>query len=286
MIILAFNLTTCATLSRSELNFEAFQQCVKDINSQNDLDNIKTYLLKVGAIKIPEDWSQRFCESTQYKRFEYVTATESITGAPIVIQQVDLNCDGDALVPHNLVIGGHKMPKFEINSLDRNPTDQFNSWNGDCVPFLFERESEEKWMQAVKSGSLYKVVYYIATLCRRDKFNFKYYIYNHPKWYEIDAKEFPKKLALENIWYYQSADIQYARHTPKFIQDGLKVSDDAFSREKMKIDPERNWFYTGLTARMWAHIESGVDFWEFDDHFSEEEAKEHAVRYQNKYSIK
>jgi hypothetical protein len=272
--------------SSTDLDFGAFKKCVNDKYSQSDLEKIKTYLLNVKASKIPVGWCQRFCESTKYKKFEYATLTKSITGAPILLSQHDLNNDGDALLPHTLIIGGHKKPQFVIAPIQKSKFDQFHPWCGECVPFLFERESEKKWIQAINSGKLNQLIYYIATLCRQDKFAFKYYKYEHQKWFEIEPNEFPKNLALQNLWHYESAGIKYAMNTPKFIQDGIKKSDDIFTRERLKISPESYGFYTGLTARMWAHLESGVDFWEFDNRFSDEAAKEHAVIYREKYSIK
>lgn len=279
-------LISCGFQNKPDIDYEAFQHCVTDESSQNDLDKIKAYLSKKRATKIPDGWAQRFCESTRNRKFEYATLTKSITGAPILLSQVDQNNDGDALIPHILIIGGHKKPQFVITPFRDNKLDQFNSWHGECVPFLFERESEKKWLQAVKSGNLEKAVYYIAALCRSNKITFKYYRYEHPKWYEIKPEKFPKELALENLWHYQSAGIQYAKNTPKFIQDGIQKSDDVFTREKLKIEPESYRFYTGLTARMWAHLESGIDFWEFDNHFSDETAKKHAVEYQKKHLMK
>lgn len=276
-------LTACDSSAKPNLNFDAFQPCVVDEGSQKDLYAIKEYLVNTGATKIPDGWAQRFCRYSNSQTFEYLTSTESITGAPILIRQVDINNDGYVLVPHSLIIGMTRKPQFEISSFKKNTTDQFNSWHGECVPFLFERESEKKWIDAVSRGKFEKVVYYIAALCRRDKIHFKYFRYEHPKWLEIEPNEFPKQLALENLWYYQSAGVQYAKNTPKFIQDGIKESNDVFVRERLKIKPENYWFYNGLTGRMWAHLESGIDFWQFDNYFSDDAAKKHAVDYQKKY---
>jgi len=111
-------------------------------------------------------------------------------------------------------------------------------------------------------------------------------MYKNSEWSEIKNTEFPKERALENLWYWQGGGIKYSRNTPKYIQEGIKESSDVFVRKRLRFNPESYAFYTGLTARMWAHLETNVDFWEFDDHFSDQAAKEHAANYSNKYSVK
>lgn len=264
-----------------------FKRCVADEGSKADLVEVAEFVARVGIDTVPEDWEERFCDAQTDRSFEYHIATVGIEGTPLAITQTDVRTDGDALVPHNLVVGGHAMPGFSISPLEKTSTlTMFDKWSGSCVPFLFDVESEERWLRNVQAGTPEDNVYYIASLCRLSEFSFRYHRYEDGTWSEIAGSMFPKERALENLWDWQGGGLKYTRDTPKYIQDGLLVDNDlVFTRGRATVKPESRAFYMGLTARMWAHLESGVDFWQFDEEFSDESAKKHAEMYSEKYSI-
>ncbi|MGI9271441.1 MAG: hypothetical protein ACR2QT_06680 [Woeseiaceae bacterium] len=231
---------------------------------------LAVFLLSIGMLLISEQAlsaEQRTCDSQIGQVFEYRVATKSIEGAPLAIQQTD--CKG------LFSIG----PVADYTFLD------FATWSGSCIPFLFEVESIESYVEAMGAGKTSEEIYYIATLCREEKFQFRYFEHKNDAWSEIAPSAFPKDRALENLWDWMGGGIKYTRDTPKHVQDGLKDSDEYFVRARATVKPDVYLFYTGLTARMWAHLESGVDFWAFDEHFTDDEARQHAVAYAEKYSI-
>lgn len=263
-----------------------FERCVTDEGAMTDLVKVAEYVARADIETVPEGWEERFCDAQATRSFEYHVATVGIEGTPLAITQSDVRTDGDALVPHNLVVGGHAKPIFSISALERtSKVLVFDIWSSSCVPFLFDIESEERWLQNAQAGTPENNVYFIASLCRLDKFSFRYYRYEDGTWSEIESSMFPKERALENLWAWQGGGLKYSRDTPKIIQDGLLVGDNVFSRGRAIVRPESRAFYTGLTARMWAHLESGVDFWQFDKEFSDEAAKKHAEMYSERYSI-
>lgn len=263
-----------------------FEKCVVNENARTDLIEVAEYLARADVNTIPDDWQERFCDAQAGRSFEYYVSTVGIEGTPLAITQTDIRTDGDALVPHNLVVGGHATPRFSISTLEvASKHTMFDTWSSSCVPFLFDVDSEEHWLRNVQAGTPEDNVYYIASLCRQGKFSFQYYRYEDGAWSEIEGSEFPKDRALENLWDWQGGGLKNSRDTPKFIQDGLQVSSDVFKRGRATVSPDNWTFYTGLTARMWVHLETGVDFWEFDEKFSDEAAREHARMYSKKYSI-
>lgn len=263
-----------------------YKECVVTDQAREDLLEIADFMTKIKSLP-PREWKDRFCKAQQGSQYSYSVITVSIEEIPILLRQIDISSDGDALIPHNLVVGRHLTPKFRIESgkLENKPLD-FEGWQSECVPFLFELGSPDEYKASLKSKRpVNDLVLFIATLCRVEQFHFKYFKYENRKWSEIPRTEFPKDRAVENLWDWMGGGIRYTKDTPKHIQDGLLESDLPFKRKKVIIKPD-NWnFYTGLTARMWAHLESGVDFDNFEKHFSDEEAKAHAIGYVEKYGI-
>jgi hypothetical protein len=190
------------------------------------------------------------------------------------------------MVSHNVIVGGHNPVTFEVAAPKGFEQWRFKAWSGECVPFLFEVVSAEAFATALNTRTTQEGVCYIASLCRRKPFHFKYFRHQDLKWSQIDRAEFSTTRALKNLWDWRSGGIKYSKATPRFIQDGLKRSDALFRRARVTVKPESYTFFAGLTARMWAHLESSVDFWAFDKHFSDEGTRQHAVAYSRKYSIK
>ncbi len=264
-----------------------FQECVTDEGSEEDIREVAEFITNFGLEELPAGWKKRFCDAQRALVLEYAVSTVSVEGVPLELLQRDSTNDGDALVPHSLVVGGRIQPQFSISALDHTSGAlSFSEWVGTCVPFLFEVESQADLDPDVESGTPRETSLYIATICRTGQFRFQYYRYRNEEWSEIQRGEFPKERALENLWDWQGGGIRYSRDTPKFIQDQLKEGRrEAFVRKRTRIAADSPFFYTGLTARMWAHLESGVDFWQFDDAFSGEEVREHARSYSRKYSL-
>lgn len=262
-----------------------YHECAKTDGANADLHRIADFLTRIKSPP-PEEWKKRFCDAQKAVQYSYSVITTSIEGVPIVLRQIDTSSDGDALVPHNLIVGGHIQPRFRIEAEARYGLLNFTPWEGECVPFLFEIASPDEYIERVKAESATdSLVYFIASLCRTEKFHFKYYKYEKRTWNEIPSAEFPKDRALENLWDWMGGGIRYTRNTPKFIQDGLQESELPFQRGKVIVKPS-NWnFYTGLTARMWVHLESGIDFEDFDKQFSDDAARNHANEYADKYDI-
>ena len=262
------------------------ERCVDTEAAHQDLLQVADFLVAVGAETIPDDWEARFCSAQEASSFEYVIRTVGIEGTPLMVRQRDANTDGDDLVPHNVVVGGHAAPQFSIAAVDGMAEIMtFEPWTGDCVPFLFDVESEQMLLENARAKKPQDNVYLIATLCRHDQFRFRYFRYDGG-WGEIEASQFPKDRALENLWEWQAGGLQFSRDTPQYVQEGMKISSDGWVRERVPVNPESRLFYTGLTARMWAHLESGIDFWQFDEALSDEEARQHAESYSRKYSIR
>lgn len=100
------------------------------------------------------------------------------------------------------------------------------TWHGmDERPFIF----------AFKNGLLYLVAF---DRTDRGAIRFRYYRSNSiHRFEEIEPKEFPKELAIQNAWLHK---------------------DD---RELLvKMDPDAYWFRESLTACVWNHLEYGYDY--------------------------
>jgi len=160
---------------KTRLLLADFENCVVNEKSEQDINNVAEYVSKFGLKTIPNDWRERFCSAQKNQKFEYTIQTVGIEGTPLIIKQIDFTNDGDALVPHILVVGGNERPEFDISPAElKQDYMQFDKWTGSCVPFLFDVESEESWVLSLKNGKLNEVNYYIATLCRNEKFRFRY----------------------------------------------------------------------------------------------------------------
>ncbi len=254
--------------------FSGFDECVSHQKEAEDLQMLADFFVENAISTMIKSWKQQYCDANKNVRYEYIINTKSIDGAPLLVKQIDVTSHSVPLLGRDgLIVGGHQTPEFTVTADQRYKHLNFSAWSSNCVPFVFEIDPQI-------SG-----VYYIASLCREGAFHFKYYKHQDQQWSEIKPEEFPKERALENLWHWRPGALKSSNHTPAYIQRAPQDNNSVFTRERLIVIPASLNFITGLTARMWAHIESGVDFWQFDDHFSMEEAHQHAKSYIAKYSI-
>lgn len=81
------------------------------------------------------------------------------------------------------------------------------------------------------------------------KTRFRYYRQDHSVLAEIAAKDFPREIAVQNLWLSKENG----------FRDGKPINQVEIAKN---LDPEDIDFPRSLTAKMWMHLETGKEYYE------------------------
>ena len=139
----------------------------------------------------------------------------------------------------------HALKTKEAKYYQRNTTYLSISWQGQDlfwvgvgVPICLRSDNK---------------VLYLVVFDRDSDFSyirFRYYRQDHSVLAEITPKEFPKEIAVQNLW---------LKKENGFHNDGKPINEIEIAKN---LDPEDSDFQQSLTAKMWMQLETGKEFYE------------------------
>jgi hypothetical protein len=203
-------------------------------------------------------------------KYEYEVETQLISGEKISVKYYSKISKPIIDVRHFISIGGDALPKIKLMVLGK---ENIKPWVGKCIPIIVEKTSQ---------------ALYLVSLCRKNTNLpdlFKFYKYNDNKWKQIYKKDFPKHLAIQNLWSYDGTTPRFAKDTPNSIVEGIENGITKFKRNPTKIKLDSWHFYRGLTARLWLYLEYDIPY-QNSGHsgiLDDKEAQSKAESYYNKY---
>lgn len=100
-----------------------------------------------------------------------------------------------------------------------------------------------------------------------DKIRLRYFKMNHDKWNEISHNNFPRNIAIQNLLLSHNAGMKSDRS----IIDEYKIVQE--------LNPYDDMFQKSRTAKIWQHIEYGIDYYESHDRVDSEVLKDFKEKY-------
>lgn len=124
--------------------------------------------------------------------------------------------------------GGGEIMRTEIHAAGKH----YRWTGGDERPFVL----------GIKDGRVFLAVFDRGDMSR---IRYRYYRSNSEnRLVEISPTEFPKELAVQNLW--------------------LDSEESEDFKRLQKMDPDDYWFRHSLTGRMWLHLVKNVDYFQSD----------------------
>jgi hypothetical protein len=165
---------------------------------------------------------------------------------------------------HTSFVAVHTMEAPKAKFFQRNTTylaipwkGEDVSWVGFGVPIVIRANAD----------LLYLVVFDRET--DFSKIRFSYFKQHFSTLEEIRPSEFPKSLAIQNLW---------LRKENGFGADGKPVNEIEIAKN---LDPENLYFPSSLTAKMWMQLEAGKEYYEIQN---ESIPKDFLKQYLQKYN--
>lgn len=187
-------------------------------------------------------------------------SAEVSPGEFVKYKQHDLTWDlenGSFTAVHSMENEKRKFWQTDIAFIEIAWKDRKIQWVGAGVPISLR----------VWKGNLHMIVFDRDT--DFSKIRFRYYREKHDVLTEIDARDYPPEIATQNLWLKADNGTR---------MDGTASNEYDTTRE---LNPKDVYFRRSLTAKIWAQIETGKEFYELDVDIDEsvlqDFLKKHAV---------
>lgn len=151
------------------------------------------------------------------------------------------------VLKHKSLGAVHILPTQEPAFYQRNTTYLSIPWQGHQVlwvglgvPICLRSHGNQLYLIVFDRESDFKQI------------RFRYFRQDHGVMAEIVPKDFPKEIAVQNLWLEKESG----------FRDGKPINEIEIAKN---LDPASIDFQESLTAKIWAHLESGKEYYEIKD---------------------
>ena len=178
--------------------------------------------------------------------YEYNVRTHVVSGEELVVNYAVEVDEPIFTIPHVMEIGGGDPSLFV---LDFSYAGNHYQWQGSAIPVVLQFQQAKPYLVGLDRESA------------KANIQFKYFVYD-VGWQTISHKDFPKSIAIQNLWSYEGASPETARDVPYAITTALRHNEKNYIYERTPevINPTEESFKSTLTAILWVQLEKDLDY--------------------------